>query len=521
MAQGQFALSEAQPVAPIGKYSLADAQPEEKPGAVSRFLDPLNPMHLVHALFKPSDNPKEDPRATFGRNVIGMVKDLGMAQVEQGKAALESWKKGNHADAVAQGLAALTPILGPMSQQAAEKFNSGDIAGGMGTLTSMALPEILHEAPGVIEATGDVVKAGVKAVTAPGVAQIVGGGAESVAGAAMTPAHPIAGPSLVVGGAARIKKGLEAFQAGKAARLAEEQAARGRELAAQHRAAPQRVPAWQVQPEAQPPAAAPAPVEVPAALPSGRTPGGIQNMRTAGQPTPEMLRQAGIPLTAEEEALAQQVMAGTEPQPPAAPAAIEAPPIPGTGNAAPIGAPGQPMQQPGISLPGGQAAAVPPEVPGLDAQRAFAEAMTGDPSGGAIPAAASPHPPAEAFEGAYRAKRAQVLADHFHEHGLSYQDVADLKPGDLAPDQWEALLGKDPQTGSQFRAPSQATIDQARVFLAHKYAAARNPAAMAAATELAQPAMEAPAPAKAPLEVVPKRKPRAKPVKMGDLMKEN
>src|SRR5437762_4262835 len=73
----------------------------EPKGAVARFLDPLNPMHLVHALLKPGDDPKEDPRATFGRNVIGLVKDLGMAQVEQGKQALKSWNEGDHTSAVA------------------------------------------------------------------------------------------------------------------------------------------------------------------------------------------------------------------------------------------------------------------------------------------------------------------------------------------------------------------------------------------------------------------------------------
>src|SRR6185369_6374989 len=135
----------------LGQYG--DVDPGEKPGAISRFLDPLNPMHLVHALFKPSDNPKEDPRATFGKNVIGMVKDLGMAQVDQGKAAIKAWNDGDHTSAIAHGMASLTPIFGPISQQAAEKFNSGDIAGGMGTLTSMAVPEIIEQVPRAARAT--------------------------------------------------------------------------------------------------------------------------------------------------------------------------------------------------------------------------------------------------------------------------------------------------------------------------------------------------------------------------------
>lgn len=386
---------------------------EEKPGAMERFLDPLNPMHLVHALYKPASDPNEDSMVTFGKNVMGLVRDTGMAQVEQGKAALESWKKGNHADAVAQGMAALTPILGPMSQQAAEKFNSGDVAGGMGTLTAIALPEILHEAPGAVRATADAARRGVKAITQPGIAQMVGGAGEAAAGTAMTMTHPIAGPGLVVGGAARIKKGLEAFQAGKAARLAEEAAERGRQLAAEHRAGPQRVPAWAAGGAEAPvmdpltvetdPAAAlpsgrqpggiqnqqvPAPVQVAprripawanggpeapimepvvvendpaAALPSGRRPGGIHNMQTPGQPTLQMLQQAGVPFTAEEQALADHILRGTEPQPPAA--GYEDIPLqgPAEGNVIPIQPQGEPIQ-PEITLPEVNPEVVAPEV---------------------------------------------------------------------------------------------------------------------------------------------------------------
>src|SRR5713226_1122396 len=158
---------------PWAKYG-GDAQPAtpapaaEKPGPVARFLDPLNPMHLVHALYKPSDDPNEDSMVTFGKNVTGIVKDLGLAQYGQGKAAIESWKKGNHTDALAQGLAAVTPVFGPMSQQAADKINSGDVAGGLGTLTSMAAPEILAKAgPPIVagaKAAGGAVARGARAV---------------------------------------------------------------------------------------------------------------------------------------------------------------------------------------------------------------------------------------------------------------------------------------------------------------------------------------------------------------------
>ncbi len=186
----------------LSKYGTANAA--EPKGAVERFLTPFDPRPMFRALLKPSDDPKEDPRATFGKNVIGLIHDLGMAQVDQGKAAIKSWNEGDHTSAIAHGLSAITPILGPMSQQAAEKFNEGDVAGGLGTVTAMAAPELIHEAPGAIRATGEAVAKGANAVgdfaTSPSIVKSLKRSSEgAVVGSAM---HGNV-PGMAVGGAAR------------------------------------------------------------------------------------------------------------------------------------------------------------------------------------------------------------------------------------------------------------------------------------------------------------------------------
>jgi hypothetical protein len=91
------------------------------------------------------------------------------------------------------------------------------------------------------------------------------------------------------------------------------------------------------------------------------------------------------------------------------------------------------------------------------------------------------HPPSEAYERTFQAKRAEILANFFRgEHPLSngqklsYEDVRAITPKHLEPVQWETILGKDPETGYQYRAPSQSTLDQAAVRVQHKYHMERN-----------------------------------------------
>lgn len=207
MPQGSLSLSDAQPEAPQqGAFKLADATPEEKPGAVRRFAEAYNPMPLIQRVFQPSGNHAEDLSGfTLGKNIVNLVTDLGMAQVEEGKKAVEAFQKGDHTETIARGLAALTPIFGPMSQAAADKWIAGDHAGAAGIMSSMIVPEVAHEV--VPPAVKAVVKA---AKAAPGVVAdfatsepIVKGLKRASEGAVIGSAMHGNVPGVVVGAGAR------------------------------------------------------------------------------------------------------------------------------------------------------------------------------------------------------------------------------------------------------------------------------------------------------------------------------
>ncbi len=141
--------------------AVSDAAPSqqgEQPGAVSRFLQPLDPRPMVQRLIKGAGEPGYMDARVLAKNAVGILKDLGMAQIDMGKKAIEAFHKGDHIEAAAKGLSALVPILGPMSQQAADKFYEGDTAGGLGTLTAMALPEVAKEAKGAGAVASTVAK---------------------------------------------------------------------------------------------------------------------------------------------------------------------------------------------------------------------------------------------------------------------------------------------------------------------------------------------------------------------------
>jgi hypothetical protein len=214
----------APPAKDIWDQAATSAPPEGSPG--SRFLGPMNPMNLVHALFKPSDDPNEDGRAVFGRNVINIVKGLKDAQVGEKDAAIKSWKEGDHTSAIAHGLAALTPVFGPMSQQAADKWIAGDHAGALGIMTSMAAPELAREVPNIpgvragVSAATDAVKAAAKAGgkdLAVGAVKAASGGTIIHLGPMGEFGNAYAGAPLAKAGIKQIGTGLKAgYEAGKA-----------------------------------------------------------------------------------------------------------------------------------------------------------------------------------------------------------------------------------------------------------------------------------------------------------------
>jgi hypothetical protein len=110
---------------------------KDQPSALSRFADQVGPIGLIHALFKPSDDPNEHPLNTFGKNAIAIVKSMG--ETGSGHDAAESLKKGDYAEAFRHlGLGSMGPG-GQIVDHAIDLFKKGDAAGGAGALTNIAL----------------------------------------------------------------------------------------------------------------------------------------------------------------------------------------------------------------------------------------------------------------------------------------------------------------------------------------------------------------------------------------------
>lgn len=203
---------------PLPDLSIVHSEPEGS--AAHRFFAPA--MAVGHELFKGVDskNPLSfDSLKAFGSNVVESVKNLPQAQQRERDAMHESWNSGNHMDAVAHGIAALTPVFGPMAQDAAEKWNSGDHAGALGTFALMGAGELAGPAADLagkgIEATTRAVPAAVRAA-APDLARA---GVKVAAGAAIDafPGHLTKGLAAVSGGIHSFPDLIEAGKKGFAA----------------------------------------------------------------------------------------------------------------------------------------------------------------------------------------------------------------------------------------------------------------------------------------------------------------
>jgi hypothetical protein len=166
------------------------------PGAVERFLAPLDPRPLAHALFKPSDDPKEDPRSTFAKNLRDIAANVANGSLDQAHAAVEAFKSGDYTSALGHALYS-APVVGPIANKAAEDFKSGNVAGGLGGVTAIAAPEIVGKvAPLAID--------GARAA-----APIVADAAKTAAAKIVNSVHPeVAGAAGALAGAGA---GYEAF----------------------------------------------------------------------------------------------------------------------------------------------------------------------------------------------------------------------------------------------------------------------------------------------------------------------
>ncbi len=403
-------VSEAEP--DLSKYGNLSGGETQQPGPIKRFLEPMNPMPLVHRLFEPSGNHALDLSGyTLGKNVLKLVEDMGMAQVEEGKAAMEAFHKGDHTTAIARGLAALTPVLGPMSQQAADKFIAGDTAGGFGTLTAMALPEIIEGAPGAARGAGKVAKATVEKVKAsiPEVPPIVGKVIDKAT-------NRIPGAKI----AKTIYRAAQDFQEARAEQAAEAAKAAPVEPAATPRPAPVRPPVTGPNPP---------PPEQPPAMP-----------RTG--PVQPPLKPGGKVRSATPEAVET-----------VAPEAAAATP-----EAASPAAPVETARVGSVETP----ASTPTPKPALSPEaQAAAEALGDLGTSDLKPAEEFPAP--EHYQSKAQVDKAKRVAEQLKQHGISSEDMALLEPEDPA---WGMLFeGIGEKAPGKFSGDPRQTVAQTLLHL--------------------------------------------------------
>lgn len=436
--------------APVADTSAWSPVAENKPEAVERFFTPMNPMPLVHALMKPSgDHAADISGLTLAKNAVGILTDLGMAQVDQGKKAIEAFKKGDHTEAIARSLAALTPILGPMGQQAADKFIEGDTAGGFGTLTSMALPEIVRGAPKVARAASEAASDVASKVpdVPPIVAKVAGKVADKIPGVKVAKTvyqfgkaiHEVLSEDPTIGGIMRRAKAGEPTP--------------GPEVVPAPRGTPVRPPLAEPNPplpEQPAPQSRTGPVTPPVAVPAP-TPAPVVEPPQAPVSAPAPVSSGPFPVQAAAQALADRLKSGskigsTSPQPvEIQPAASYTPGPVLEGLTKPAATPEVPVQ-PGPATPApASAAEVAASTPAPKAAMspevsAAAEALKVEmekPGGSAPVEKPASGPGPDAYEAEGRHLKSDAVAQKLFEHGVS---SSDLKLLEANHPMWEQLF---------------------------------------------------------------------------------
>lgn len=404
------------------------------------------------------------------------------AQVEQWHKAKSEYAQGNYGNALRRGLAAVTPFVGPLIEHTAEKATSGQPGAIAEAATDVAAPYLLikaaEHAPEVGQAISDTVGGAVNAAkgalskvveigkrpglkeTATGTAQVLGGTAGVFSGY----------PPAMAGGGAAILRGLENISKGRA--LAASEAAPAAEFLDRLNMSPEEFRALPADGKAQiqelvtqmasPRGTPPPPADF---KPSVGTPELAEQIarekampgRTPSQMVADELAARRVPAprpTTQRVPLWQQQQAG-----PAAPPSEAAP------------TPSMPVQLPSGRIPGrpnlvGQDPGFIYDEHGQPLMRRGTEPPGEAPT--AVPEAPiAKNPPPEAYESTYQARRARVLGEHLFDKGITVEQAMRIKPESLTDSEWETLLGKDPDTGEQYHAPSDVTLKQAVVNLQH------------------------------------------------------
>jgi len=478
-------LSEIQPIPHVGGESvnLSELKPVGPPqhtvlGDLSDYWRQVNPISLIRGTGEALLHPIETGKAALQQNQVLLDK------------INEDHKAGDYPTMVRHGLAYFLnaiPGVGAALDQAADKAANRDYRGAVVDTAALAT-QIIEGAklpgaavrgaaglPGAVRTAGKVVAAGAKAA-APDVAI----GSLKAAGGAlageMLESAEVGGLGRVIGAA----PGLRQIAAG----LEKGGRAGWEELLKVRRKGPIRSTMEGFEEPATPAAAVAAVPAIYDEIAQGFGEKSYAAMDEGGQATvrsfaSRLNQPEGRPPAAEppppgaaagsEEARLLRLEAARKAARPAEAAEV----VPAAAIAAP-GVPLRPAPSPIAPAAGPGATPVAPAEP-LPVETTVPRGTKAPEAPAAVlPFAERAHPPAEAFQAAHQGKRAAALADRLEEHGITLDQAEHLKPESLSPEHWERVLGKDPETGVQYTTPSQETIDQARVLLAHKRSAVRS-----------------------------------------------
>ncbi len=122
-------------IGPRLEAALGEAEnssPAVEGGAVGRFLsnagEMLNPVSMVKGAYGAVMHP------------IDTASNIISAQTAEGRTAADAFQQGDYGRAIGHGLAAVTPLVGPVAAQAGEQMAAGDIAGGLGKAAGLVAP---------------------------------------------------------------------------------------------------------------------------------------------------------------------------------------------------------------------------------------------------------------------------------------------------------------------------------------------------------------------------------------------
>lgn len=445
--------------------------------AASNFWDQVNPVKAITGL-----------RDTVN-DLPGAIKAYGQQNQRLAQRAEDAFKSGDYAGAVSHALHYIlngVPGVGATLDEASDQAKNGDIGGALGKTAGLAAAMIApSKVPTAVKAIGDAASKVAEVSQRPGVATAIGQGLGAAAGGAAGHFTGVPGASMA---GAIVGREIGRDIASELASQAKDGAPVTPVAAAPSRYdlnvpyGVQRTPAWAGTPDlaAAPPAAEFAPQAPTSTISGRRVPTMDQRIALANEPS------AASPVVDAASGEVLQRVPGTGPglnetefrTPPKKQARAAAPKVAEPEAAdeetpAPAKAATPTPEKPAPAKPSFQQAA-----------GDLAEELTGSREGIKINAAAPSN--GAAIKAAYQAKRAQIIADHLHDAGISYQQASEITPENISEKQWQDLLGKDPTTGHQYGAPSKETLDQAVKLLAKKYAVSRSAKAMGAAMDLAK-----------------------------------